>query len=60
MLHFWKTEKKPQDFLDLLKNIPNQPQFLPSYFKIVFKRMATEQGLYSQVIMIRHKHLDNK
>ena len=38
----------------------NQPQFLPSDVKIVLKRMATEQWLYEQVVMIRQKDLDNK
>ena len=35
-----------QFFLDLCKNNPNQPQFLPSKVKVFLKIMAMEQGLY--------------
>ena len=56
--HFLKKQKNSTRFLDLCKN-SNQPQFLPYDTKPVLKRMAMKQGLYSQVVMIRRKDLDN-
>ena len=47
-------------FLDLCKNNSNKPQFLPSYVRIVLKIMAMEQSLYSQVVIIFQKYLNNK
>ena len=44
----------------MMLNNKNQPQFLPSDVKIVLKKMAMEQGLYAQAVMIRQKDLDNK
>ena len=35
---FWRNVYILQDVLDSYKNIPNQPQFLPSDVKIVLKR----------------------
>ena len=52
MLHFLKKRKISTIFLNLRKNNPNQPQFLPSYVKIVLERMLMEQGLYSKMVMI--------
>ena len=40
----------PQHLLDLCKN--DKHQFLPSNVKTVFKRMAVEQCLYAQVVLI--------
>ena len=37
---FEETNMFPKYFLDLCKNNPNQPQFLPSDFKIFLNRMA--------------------
>ena len=47
----------PQHLLDLCKN--DKHQFLSSNVKTVFKRMAVEQCLYAQVVLICWKDLDN-
>ena len=60
MLHFLKKRIFPEAFLDLCKNSPNQPQFLPYEVKVVLKIMAIEQRLYAQVVMIFQKDHDNK
>ena len=57
---FLETNIVPQYLLELCKNNPNQPQFLPSEVKLVLKIMAIEQVLYAQVVMIRQKGYDNK
>ena len=46
-------------FLDLCKNNPNQPQFIPSDVKIVYLKIAMYKWLYAQVVMIRRKDLNN-
>ena len=57
---FVEMNISPQTFLDLCKNNPNQPQFLPSEVKVFLKIMATGQGLYAQVVMIHRKDSDDK
>ena len=57
MLLFLKI-KIPQECLDLCKKI-DETQFLTSEIKVVLKIMATEQALYTQVIMIRQNDSDN-
>ena len=59
MIYFWRNGYLPTRVLDLCKN-PNQPQLLPSDVKIVLKRMAIEQGIYAQAVMISRNDLDNK
>ena len=39
------------------KDNANDAQFIPQEMKNNIKRMATEQGLYAQVIMLRRKYL---
>ena len=60
ILHFWRNNFFLQAFLDLWKNNPNQPQLLPPEFRVVLKIMATEQGLYAKMVMIRQNDSDNK
>ena len=36
----------------------NEAQFIPLEMKNSIKRMATEQGLYAQVIMLHRKYLN--
>ena len=48
MFHFLKKRQFSTIFLNLRKNNPNQPQFLPSDVKIVLERMLMEQGLYAK------------
>ena len=59
VLHFLQKKTFPPEFLEKCKNNSNKPQFLTSEFKIALK-MATEQGLYAKVMMIRKKDYDNK
>ena len=42
------------------KNNPNEPQNIPSEVKKGLKRMATENGLYAQVVMIHRRESDDK
>ena len=46
--------------LDLCLKNTNEPQFLTSEFKVALKKIAMEQVLYAQVVMIHLKDSDNK
>ena len=41
-------------------NNPKQTKFIPSDVKILLTNMAMEKGLYSKVVIISRKYLDNK
>ena len=58
--HLSKKQIFFQIIFRLMYKNTNKPQFIPSDVKIVFKIMATEQGLYAQVFMILQKDLDDK
>ena len=60
ILHFLRKQKNPPEFLDRCKKYPNKYQFLPSEVKVALEKMAMEQGLYAQVVMIRQKDSENK
>ena len=47
----------PGGFMKECKNNSNEAQFIPLEVKNNIKRMAMDQGLYAQVIMIRRKDL---
>ena len=49
----------PSKFLNQCKNNPNGPQNIPNEVKADLKKMALENGLYAQVVMIRRRELDN-
>ena len=51
-----ETDIFPDDFIKKCRNNPNEAQFLPLEVKNSIKRMATEQGLYAQVVMIFQKY----
>ena len=53
ILHFLQKQKFPSECLDQCKKYPNEPQFLPSEVKVSLKKLATEQGLYEPMVMIR-------
>ena len=42
----------PTTFLNQCKNNPNELQNIPSEVKAVFKKIAIENGLYAQAVMI--------
>ena len=42
----------PTNFLDQCRNNKNEPQNIPNKIKAALKKMAMEQGLYPQVVMI--------
>ena len=45
-------------FMEKCKDNANVAQFIPIGMKNNINRIATEQGLYAQVIMIRQKYLN--
>ena len=47
----------PDYFIRECKNNSNEAQFIPSDVKNNIKLMATEQGLYAQVVKLRRKDL---
>ena len=53
-----KMKLFPTEFLDHCKKKINEPQNIPSEFKTVILKKALEQGLYTQVVMIRRKESD--
>ena len=59
ILHFLQKHFFTPECLEQYKKYPNEPQFLPSEVKVALK-MATEQGLYTQVVMIHQKDSENK
>ena len=48
------------NFLNQCRNNPNEPQHIINETKSDFLKMATEQGLYAQVIMILRNESDDK
>ena len=52
-----ETDLFPDDFIKKCKDNTNEAQFLPLEVKNDTKQMATEQGLYAQVVKIRRKDL---
>ena len=54
-----ETKMVPPKYQTNVKN-PNLPQFSPSGVKVDLKRMAMEQGLYAQLVMIGQKDPDKK
>ena len=50
--YFSASKIFPTEFLDQCRNNPNKPKDITSEIKESLKRMAMEQGLYSQVVMI--------
>ena len=47
----------PDDFIKLCKDNANESQFVPLEVQNNINIMATEQGLYAQVVMLRRKYL---
>ena len=60
ILNFLQRQKLfRQNFNTNVKNT-NEPEFLPYELKLFFKTMATKQGLYRQVMIMRRKYPENK
>ena len=55
--YFINSKIFSDDFLQQCKDNANDAQFIPLYMKNNIKLMETEQGLYSQVRMLRRKYL---
>ena len=54
---FDKTDILPEDFLRYFNKNKNVLFNIPTYVRNNLNRMATEQGLYAQVIMLRRNYL---
>ena len=57
--YFKSVRLFPTEFKTNVKN-QNEPQNIPNEFKSALKKMALENGLYAQVVMIRRTELDDK
>ena len=55
--YFIDSNMFSDDFMKKCKDIANGAQFIPLEMKNNIKRMAMEQRLYTQVIIIRRKYL---
>ena len=52
-----ESDISPYGFIKKCKDNANEAQFLPLDVKNNIKKMAMEQGLYAQVVMLRRKDL---
>ena len=60
MIHILKEMKLfPTEFLDHCKKKVNEPKNIPSEVKTVILKMALEQELYAQVVMIHRRNSDD-
>ena len=58
--YFKAVKLFPSEFLNQCKNISNEPQNILNEVKADLKKMALENGLYAQVVMISRRGLDDK
>ena len=60
MSHFRRNKHFSTTFFRLMFKNSNQPNLLTYDVKTVLKIIYMEQGLYTQVLMIRQKNLDHR